>query len=82
MTIYRTTLWDLLDDDQYERLCECRSVRSDILPLARCFKKNKHMNSEDALDATADHLEANSQYSLSDYIMDNWDILIKKLEKF
>ena len=71
--------WANLTEDQYLRLCECRSRRADILPIARAFMLERGYNAEDALVATLEHLECNSQdFDLSD---GEWDMCIRVLNK-
>lgn len=62
MTDYRLTLWNLLTSDEYVRLCECRSLKEDILPIARCFMVNRHKSPEDAIISTLEHLDWNNQF--------------------
>lgn len=54
-------LWSLLNDEQYERLCECRSRKSDIYNIAKCFLINKGKNPQDAVICALEHLECNNQ---------------------
>lgn len=57
---------DLLDQDVYNRLANCKSKKSDILPLAQAkwgFLKNKPgFQKEDALIAVLELLDCNSCY--------------------
>ena len=58
---------DMLDAHVYERLCNCCSRRSDILPLAQAkytFEKfrNEEYEKEQALAEILDHLNCNSQF--------------------
>ncbi len=61
MTMCRETLWNGLDSDIYNRLCDCRSLKADILPLAKCIHKNKGYDAEQSLVYVLEHLECNSQ---------------------
>lgn len=54
--------WDLLTQEQLTRLAECRSRKSDIVPIARCYKVEKNLDNVDALEMAFEHLDANGQY--------------------
>lgn len=54
--------WTGLTEEQEMRLANCRSRKSDIVPIARCYKKEKGISSEDALILTLEHLDSNGQY--------------------
>ncbi len=59
----RDSLWSGLTDGQYERLCECRSLRRDLVPIAVCFAKAyPSESSEDALVRALEHLDMNGQF--------------------
>ena len=77
----RYQLWDGLPSDVYERLCDCRSRREDILPLAISVYRNntKGYTAEQAIEYTLEHLSCNSQ----DFCLENeeWDEYIEKLER-
>lgn len=57
---------DLLDEEVYERLCNCCSRKSDILPLAQAkwtiLKDKPGYDKEDALVAVLELLDCNSCY--------------------
>ena len=54
---------DTLPEDVYARLCNCSSLKSDILPLARArwnyIKGRKGWDKEDALVSTIELLDEN-----------------------
>ena len=54
--------WDLLTQEQENRLANCCSRKSDIVPIARCYKVEKNLEAEDALEMAFEHLDANGQY--------------------
>jgi hypothetical protein len=71
-------LWKGLDEEILMRLCDCRSRQSDILPLARCVYKNKHMTDKvSALIYVLEHLECNMQYF--DLTNDEWNAIIEQM---
>ena len=57
---------DRLDKDVYNRLCHCKTVKSDILPLAQAkwmdLKERPGFEKEDALVAVLELLDCNSCY--------------------
>lgn len=58
---------DLLPEDAYIRLCECRSTRADIKRLYRAKCRFYDMNKtsyepEDVLISVLEHLDANNQF--------------------
>ena len=60
-------LWNLLTEEQYERLCDCRSIKADIYPIAKCFLINRGKNPEDAIVCALEHLSCNNQdFDLTD----------------
>lgn len=54
--------WNILSGQQYNRLCNCKSVKADILPIAKCYMCEKNMDSEVALETALEHLGANNQF--------------------
>lgn len=54
--------WDLLTQEQYNRLCACCSRKSDIVPIAKCYKQEKNISNEDALILAFEHLDMNGQF--------------------
>lgn len=76
----RHTLWKLLNDEQYLRLCECRSIKEDFLPLTKCFLVHYNSSAEDAVARTFDHLDCNSQWF--DITKEEYDDLIYELTNF
>lgn len=65
---------DLLDQDVYNRLANCRSKKEDVLPLAQAkwatLKQKEGFGKEDALIAILELLDCNScevDLSLEDY---------------
>jgi len=62
-----TNRWtDLLESDVYKRLANCKSRKSDILPLAQAkwarMKNKPEMTKEDALISVLELLDCNSVY--------------------
>ena len=54
--------WDNLTADEYMRLCECRSFRTDIVPIARAYMLEKKYDAEMAIETALEHLGANNQF--------------------
>ena len=54
--------WNNLTEQQYTRLCECRSKKSDIVPIAKAYAIEQGMGAEDALETALEHLDANGQF--------------------
>ena len=71
--------WDSLTEEQLERLAECRSRKSDIVPIARAYMLNRDYDAETALVTTLEHLDSNSQFF--DLTNDEFDSMIRKLER-
>lgn len=72
--------WNTLTEEQHLRLCECRSFKSDIVPIAKAYMVERNYGPETALEVTLEHLYANSQdFDLTD---EEWCRAIGKLEKF
>lgn len=66
------TRWqDTLPDDVYERLAECKSWRTDIIPIADAiYRSGTTSDKEDAVTLALEHLASNNRifdYSESDY---------------
>lgn len=60
-------MWTFLTEEQYERLCDCRSRKTDIYNIAKCFLINKNKTPEDAIICALEHLSCNSQdFDLTD----------------
>lgn len=67
-----TIRWqDTLPDDVYERLAECKSRRSDIIPIAQAiYNSGRTDDKDDAVTLALEHLASNNQlfdYSEADY---------------
>ena len=71
--------WDLLTQEQLERLGECRSRRSDIVPIAKCYKVERGVSAELALELTLEHLGANNQFV--DLTDEEYKRFIKEVEQ-
>lgn len=71
--------WETLTTEQYNRLCECRSLKSDILPIATAYMYEDNRTPEDALITTLEHLDANNQFF--DLSKDEWSHYLKRLER-
>ena len=70
--------WNLLSSDAYMRLCECRSKKSDIESIARCYMTEESMTPEVALEITLEHLGANNQFF--DLTNKDYDRIIKNMK--
>lgn len=53
--------WDLLTQEQLNRLGACCSRKSDIVPIAKCYKAEKNLEAEEALARAFEILDANGQ---------------------
>ena len=62
--------WDSLNAEQYMRLCECRSKKFDIIPIAKAYMLERKCDAEQALERTLEHLDANGQFF--DLTHDEW----------
>lgn len=62
--------WKSLTEDEYLRLCECRSRKADIMPIAKAYILERGYEPEQALEVTLEHLGANSQ--MFDLTKDEW----------
>ena len=54
--------WTNLTAEQYTRLCECRSFRTDIVPIAKGYMIEKGYTAAQALETALEHLGANGQF--------------------
>lgn len=58
--------YDALEQDVYDRLGNCRTVKSDLVPLTQArwdfIKEKPHFVKEDALVQILELLESNSRY--------------------
>ena len=79
MIDYRTKLWSLLTSEEYTRLCECRSLKKDIVPIAKCFMFHKNQAAEDALVSALEHLDCNNQYF--DLSREEFDNIVAQLKR-
>lgn len=77
---------DYLPCDVYKRLCECRSTKSDLVPLTQAkwiMIQNNHSDElfgatkDDALVLVLDHLDWNNQYF--DLTKDEWDNIVAQV---
>lgn len=72
---------DFLDGEVYERLCNCCSLKSDILPLAQAkwttLKNKSGFEKEDALVAVLEQLDCNSCFF--DLSSDEYDIILSSI---
>lgn len=71
--------WNTLTQDQHDRLCECRSKKSDIIPIAKAYMSEKGYDADTALTVTLEHLDANNQFF--DLTSEDWSRMIKRLER-
>lgn len=69
--------FDALTHEQYIRLCECRSRKSDIVAIARAYMLEKSYNAEDALITALEHLDMNGQFF--DLTGNEWNAYKNKL---
>lgn len=54
--------WNGLTEAQGTRLAECRSIKADIVPIAKCFMIEKGYDAEQAVICTLELLDCNGQY--------------------
>ena len=54
--------WANLTEAQHTRLCECRSLRKDIVPIAKGYMLEDGYDPERALEITLEHLGSNNQF--------------------
>lgn len=72
---------DNLPSDVYSRLCNCRSLKSDLVPLTQAKwnslkAKSADYTRADALTCILELLDANNQWTLADLtIAETYDIL-------
>ena len=71
--------WDNLTSSQYTRLCECRSIKSDIVPIAKAYMINKGYDAENALISAFEHLDMNGQFF--DPTKEEYDKYLSELRK-
>ena len=74
-----TARWqDTLPDDVYERLAECKSRRSDIIPIAQAIYSHGEANSkDDAILLALEHLASNDQ--LFNYTEDDYRRAVRRI---
>jgi len=54
-----------LTEDMYYRLCECRNLKSDIVPMAKIVKRVNNYDSEQSLDYILEWItDWNNQFNL------------------
>lgn len=82
MSNYRNTIWKSLTSECYLRLCECRSVKTDLPQLVNSVwlwwketGKGETYTKADAVVYIMELLEANSQCELSDLTVDEFNEL-------
>lgn len=82
MNEWNDTWIDELNNDCYIRLCECRNIKKDILYMAKLmFKYNPNKNVETCLDRVIEWVtDWNNQFELFDYVADNYNKIIEKME--
>ena len=81
---YRNTIWKLLTNECYVRLCECRSIKEDIPQLVNSVwswwkesGKAETRIKKDAVVYVMELLDANFQWQLSDLTVDEFNELSK-----
>lgn len=69
--------------DCYERLCECRNTKTDIVTMSRLMcKYNPHKKIEECVERIIEWVtDWNNQYYLSDWAYDNFDKMVVKFKK-
>ena len=73
--------WNNLQEDVLNRLAECRSKASDIVPLAKEIKRQNDVTSEDAFDYMVEWVcDWNNQFNLYDELVRNREKYIKKID--
>ena len=73
----KVDLWDGLTSEEYNRLCDCRSLKKDILPLAKCVHNNKGYDAEQSLIYVLEHLDSNSQFF--DLTNEEFDEIVRQI---
>ena len=73
-----TNRYKYLTNEQYQRLCECRSRKEDIPALARCYMKDENAAPEDALVSALELLDSNNQYI--DLTQEEYDAVIAEIK--
>lgn len=71
--------WNTLTEEQYIRLCECRSREADIVPIAFAYMTECNFDADTALLTTLEHLDANCQFF--DLSQEEWNKCIDKLNR-
>lgn len=73
---------EVVNYDCYERLADCRNIKKDILPMAKLMLKyNFNKGAEACLDRIVEWItDWNSQFELFDYIDDNYEKFLKRME--
>ena len=70
-----------LSQDMYFRLCECRNIKADIVPLTKVVKKVSGWDSERALDYMLEWLtDWNNQISLYPKNEKEYKRILKKID--
>ena len=70
-----------LSEDMYFRLCECRNLESDIVPLAKIVKRVSEWDSEKSLDYMLEWLtDWNNQITLYPSTEKEYNNLLKKID--
>ena len=78
---------DYLPEDVLGRLADCKSRKSDIPYLAnarynylvKTGRPEDAATKEEALDYVNEHIASNNQLDLCDYIIENYDRLLKRI---
>lgn len=70
-----------LTDDMYYRLCECRNLKSDIVPMAKIVKRVNNCDSEQALDYILEWItDWNNQFNLYPDNENEYNKMLKKID--
>jgi len=70
--------WTTLSTDAYNRLCNCRSAKKDIVPIAKAYMIERGYDPETAMEIALEHLGANNQFF--DLTKDEWTDAINELK--
>lgn len=69
--------WTTLTQEQFTRLAECRSLKSDIVPIACAYVQELDYYPDTALEITLEHLDSNGQFF--DLSEDDWTRYLKMI---
>ena len=82
----RNPLWNEIDNDTYNRLCTCESIKEDIIPLAKSAykylrRKNPNYSGEDAVLFVFECFDTNDQSYLTYVDDEKFDEYVRQVEE-